>query len=92
MFRKHSMAGLIFGLVFQITDDILDVTGDEAAIGKPVGSDDRNHNTTFMTYMSVEEAHRYAKDLSDEACAAIAAYEGSEILCELAAYLVDRRN
>ena len=87
---KRYAAGI--GLAFQITDDILNVTGDEKLLGKPVHSDDRNHKTTFMTYMSVEEAHRYAKDLSDEACAAIAAYEGSEILCELAAYLVDRRN
>ncbi len=87
---KHYAAGI--GLAFQITDDILNVTGDEKVLGKPVHSDDRNHKTTFMTYMTVDEAHRYAKELSDEACAAISAYRGSEILCELASYLVDRRN
>lgn len=50
------------GLVFQITDDILDVTGDEAVIGKPVGSDLRNEKATYVTLTSVEEATRMAEE------------------------------
>ena len=45
-----------FGLAFQITDDILDVVGDEAVIGKPVGSDERNDKSTYVTLTSLEEA------------------------------------
>lgn len=80
------------GLAFQITDDILDKIGDEAELGKTVGSDAESGKTTFMTYMSVEEARAYAEKLTDEACSAIEKYEGSEILCELARYLLTRTN
>lgn len=45
-----------FGLAFQIADDILDVTGDEAVIEKPVGSDEKNHKSTYVTLTSLEEA------------------------------------
>ena len=38
-----------FGLAFQITDDILDVNGDQLLIGKPVGSDEKNLKTTYTT-------------------------------------------
>ncbi|MCH8257013.1 MAG: polyprenyl synthetase family protein, partial [Proteobacteria bacterium] len=41
--------GQALGLAFQIKDDILDVTGDERAIGKPVGSDVGNEKTTFVS-------------------------------------------
>ena len=51
-----------FGLAFQITDDILDVVGEEAVIGKPVGSDLKNHKSTYVTLTSVEEAERLAKE------------------------------
>ena len=44
-----------FGLAFQITDDILDVVGDEAVIGKPVGSDERNDKSTYVTLTSLED-------------------------------------
>jgi len=80
------------GLAFQITDDILNVIGDEKLLGKSVGSDDRNGKTTFMTYYSVEEAYRLTERLTEDACAAISGYENSEVLCELARYLIDRRN
>ena len=41
--------GEYIGLAFQIQDDILDLTGDEEEIGKPVGSDEKNHKTTYVT-------------------------------------------
>lgn len=80
-----------FGLAFQITDDILDVTGDESAIGKPVGSDERNHKSTYVTLTSLEEAKRLAREAADRAHEALAPLgEKAEFLDELAEYLVTR--
>ena len=80
-----------FGLAFQITDDILDATGDAAAIGKPVGSDERNHKSTYVTLTSLEEAKRLAREAADRAHEALAPLGGNAaFLDELAEYLVTR--
>ena len=80
-----------FGLAFQITDDILDVTGDAAAIGKPVGSDERNHKSTYVTLISLEEAKRLAREAADRAHEALAPLgRNAAFLDELAEYLVTR--
>lgn len=80
-----------FGLAFQITDDILDVTGDAATIGKPVGSDERNHKSTYVTLTSLEEAKRLAREAADRAHEALAPLGGkAAFLDELAEYLVTR--
>ena len=50
------------GLAFQITDDILDVTGTEAELGKPVGSDEKNHKTTYVTLFTLEGAQKKADE------------------------------
>ncbi|MBQ8698814.1 MAG: polyprenyl synthetase family protein [Schwartzia sp.] len=80
-----------FGLAFQITDDILDVTGDEAAIGKPVGSDERNHKSTYVTLTSLDEAKLLAREAADRAHHALVPLgEKAAFLSELAEYLVTR--
>ncbi len=80
-----------FGLAFQITDDILDVTGDEAAIGKPVGSDERNHKSTYVTLTSLDEAKRLAREAVDRAHQALAPLgKQAAFLDELAEYLITR--
>ena len=82
-----------FGLAFQITDDILDVTGDEAAIGKPVGSDEKNHKSTYVTLTSLEEAGKLAAQAVDEAEKALEIFgENAAFLRELAAYLLERNH
>ena len=58
------------GLTFQITDDILDVVGDEAALGKPVGSDAKNDKATYVTIFSLDEARHMAEDAAQKAIAA----------------------
>ncbi len=81
-----------FGLAFQITDDILDVTGDEAAIGKPVGSDERNHKSTYVTLFSLERAQQMADEAVERAVAALATFGGeAEFLRELVRFLRDRK-
>lgn len=54
------------GLAFQIQDDILDVTGEQETLGKPVNSDEKNEKTTYVTVKGLEKAQedvaRYSKD------------------------------
>ncbi|WP_156033459.1 polyprenyl synthetase family protein [Selenomonas sp. ND2010] len=80
-----------FGLAFQITDDILDVIGDEAVIGKPVGSDEKNHKSTYVTLTSLDEAKKLAQETVEEAVAALKDFgPEADFLRELVSYLVDR--
>lgn len=62
------------GVVFQIVDDILDVTGDEAELGKPRGSDERHGKSTYVSVHGLEQArelarqsHASAREALDEA-------------------------
>jgi len=57
------------GLGFQITDDILDVIGDEQLLGKPIHSDEANEKSTYVSLYGLEEAQRIAGSLFDEALA-----------------------
>jgi geranylgeranyl diphosphate synthase type II len=56
-----------FGLAFQITDDILDVSGDQSVLGKPIGSDERNVRTTYTSLFGLEGAREKARQ-NVEAC------------------------
>lgn len=81
-----------FGLAFQITDDILDVIGDENEIGKPVGSDERNHKSTYVTLTSLERARQLAKDAVDEAVLALEPFgDKAWFLKELVEFLISRK-
>ncbi len=59
------------GLAFQIVDDILDVTADQSALGKPIGSDAENEKTTYITLFGIERSREIVKELVEEANAAI---------------------
>jgi len=80
------------GLVFQIVDDILDVTSTSEHLGKTVGSDKDKNKTTFMSFFSCEEAYDYASHLTSEAVNCIKDVEGSDRLIALALYSCDRKN
>lgn len=79
------------GLVFQIIDDILDVTSTDEELGKNIGSDKESNKTTFLSFFTVDEAREYANRLTDEAIRSISDIEGSERLVALAGYLCDRK-
>lgn len=80
-----------FGLAFQITDDILDVTGDAATIGKPVGSDEKNHKSTYVTLGSLESAQNLAKEAVDKAKLALQDFDdNADFLRSLVDYLITR--
>lgn len=59
------------GLVFQIVDDILDVTSTTEELGKPVGSDEENNKTTFVSLYGLEGARRLAQSHNEAALAAL---------------------
>ncbi len=81
------------GMAFQIQDDILDVEGDEAKIGKPVGSDERNQKATYVTFAGIDKSKEEVKRLTDEAIKELNTLPfKNEFLNELLNYLVYRDN
>lgn len=81
------------GFAFQIKDDILDLTGNEEVIGKPVHSDEKNGKNTFVTFAGLEQAKKAVKDYSLEAIRLLDEIPYStEELKELILYLIDRDN
>jgi geranylgeranyl diphosphate synthase type II len=85
--------GRKIGLAFQIADDLLDVEGDEAALGKRVGKDSEHGKLTFPGLLGVEESRRRATRLIDEACAALEPLgEKRAGLEALARYVVERNH
>ncbi|MDO5605197.1 MAG: polyprenyl synthetase family protein [Paracoccus sp. (in: a-proteobacteria)] len=81
------------GLAFQIADDILDVTGDEAATGKRVGKDDAAGKATFVSLLGLDGARAEARRLVDEAIAALSPYgDAGESLQALARFVIDRKS
>ena len=78
------------GLAFQMVDDVLDVIGDSAALGKNVGSDAKEQKNTYATLFGVEGCSARAKTVTDGAIAALAELPGSEFLAELAREMLTR--
>ena len=84
--------GSALGAAFQIADDILDETGSEAELGKPVGSDAALDKTTYPSLLGIEKSRELADVRAGEAIAAIGPYKGecADLLRGLAAYVVKR--
>ena len=80
------------GLAFQAIDDLLDLIGDEAVVGKTLSSDAENQKTTFLSFFDIEGVRDYAKRLTEDAISEISNIEGTELLVELAMYLLERDN
>ncbi len=82
----------LFGLAFQITDDILDVTGDEKIMGKPAHTDEKLKKSTYVSLFGLEKAQEIAKDTLEKAEAILAPYgENAEPLVEITRYLYNRK-
>ncbi|WP_026660628.1 polyprenyl synthetase family protein [Butyrivibrio sp. AC2005] len=79
------------GVAFQIQDDVLDITGDEAALGKPIGSDEKNEKTTYVTLHGLEDSKAEVKKLSDEAIEILSKFEGADaFLIPLVTWMISR--
>lgn len=82
------------GIAFQIQDDILDVTSNLETLGKPVGSDEKNHKTTYVILKGIEEASKEQRELSNHAIALLESLGDNgfqnEFLMELIRSLITR--
>ena len=80
------------GLVFQIVDDVLDVTSTAEQLGKPIGSDAENGKTTFATLYGPEGAQRLAQQVNEQACAALDGFGSRAVfLRRMAGALLERK-
>lgn len=80
------------GLAFQIRDDILDVTGDESEIGKPLHSDEKNEKMTYVARCGVEKSEREVGRLTDRAVDNLHKLDADTQFLEcLFRYLTERR-
>ena len=90
--RSAAEYGLRLGLAFQIIDDILDVTSTQEELGKPIGSDERENKTTFVTLFGLEKAIELADKATSEAIEWLDAIEDNAFLKELTEKLLKRKN
>ena len=83
----------LYGLVFQITDDILDVEGEFADLGKPVGSDVRNGKVTYVSAYGLQGAKDLVLTLTQEAKAELNIFgDKAELLIAFLHQLLTRKN
>ena len=80
------------GLAFQITDDVLDVVGDEEKLGKNVGSDAEKGKVTFVSFFGVEGALKRAREEVERAVESLEIFSSDkrEPLSEIARFIVER--
>ena len=91
--RTVELAARELGLAFQIRDDILDVTGNTDELGKPVGSDEKNHKNTYVALEGLEKAKEDVKRYSESAIDRLKSLPArNEFLYELIEELIDRRS
>ncbi len=82
-----------FGLAFQITDDLLDIEGEEAKLGKSVGSDVKNNKATYPALYGLEQSRILAREAVEKALQSLQPLKGdTEPLVMLAQYLLERES
>lgn len=83
----------LLGLAFQITDDILDVEGTTEALGKPAGSDEKNHKSTYVSLYGLEAAKALAEKTVAEALECLEMFgENAEALRKITRLMCSRKN
>lgn len=88
-----SRYGAAYGVLFQMTDDILDVEGDFEGMGKTLGKDQQENKLTYISLYGLDKAKEIARETADEAIAAVDIFgERATLLRELAKSCLDRRS
>ncbi len=93
--RLHSLTryGELCGLTFQITDDILDITGKQEEIGKDVGSDLKKGKKTFPSFYGLEGSRLRAIEVAEKAINSLRDFDRkADPLRDLAKYIINRVN
>ena len=89
--RRIEKAAYNIGIAFQIQDDILDITSTAEVLGKPIGSDAKNHKLTYVSLHGLEESKQQVEQLSREAVEILRSFEGKdEFLLWLVEQLIRR--
>lgn len=79
------------GIAFQIQDDVLDVTSTFDVLGKPIGSDEKNHKMTYVSIYGIEKSKEDVKRLSEEALSILSSFDQrNPFLEELVERLINR--
>lgn len=81
--RKVEKTAYNIGIAFQIQDDILDVTSNMEVLGKPVGSDEKNHKKTYVSLAGLEQSRRDVARMSQEAVGLLRSFENRNEFLEL---------
>ena len=93
MVNAFSRYGRALGLAFQITDDILNITGDAKTMGKAVHSDASHHKVTFPELLGIDQARSHARRQVEEAKHALSPMgEPAWFLTELADHVLERQS
>ncbi len=81
------------GLAFQVLDDLLDIQGDPALMGKAVGADNKRHKATYPGLMGPDRARNLAEDLVKNSLRAIESFDiKADPLRDLARYIIERQS
>lgn len=88
--REYAQA---IGLAFQVQDDILDIISDTVVLGKTAGKDQQVEKSTYPALMGLENAQTYAKQLHDQAFAALEVFaEQASELRQISQFLLSRKS
>ncbi len=91
--KKLREFGNNLGLIFQIKDDILDITSSEEELGKTVNSDEKNNKTTYLTLRGVEESNKLIEKLTKESIDLIRSIsDETDFLVDIINFLSSRSN
>ena len=81
------------GLMFQMTDDILDIEGDETLMGKTLGKDKTETKSTFVTLLGLEATRQKAYSLGEEAKKSLEIFgDKADLLCQASDFILERKN
>ena len=80
------------GLAFQVTDDILNIEGDPAIMGKAVGTDKLRNKNTYPSLLGLKKSKEFAGKLIENALQALEPFDQkAEPLCAIAKYIIERK-